>query len=114
MNNQEKRVWNGFFIGSGAILLSALMLAAGAVVNAGVIFYGLNFVLSPLVNVYGFSFPEISLAHSFVIGVLLMVFVKGSKNSEKKDDDTIFKIFGKGVARSVFVLLLLYIASLFI
>lgn len=35
MNNQEKQVWNGFFIGTGAILLSALMLAAGAVVNAG-------------------------------------------------------------------------------
>lgn len=114
MNNQEKQVWNGFFIGTGAILLSALILAAGAVVNAGVIFYGLNFVLSPLVKVYGFSLPAISLEHSFVIGVLLMVFVKGSKNSEKKEEDTIFKVFGKGVAKSAFVLLMLYIASLFI
>ncbi|MEH7760166.1 hypothetical protein V7417_05535 [Bacillus pumilus] len=114
MNNQEKQVWNGFFIGTGAILLSALMLVAGAVVNAGVIFYGLNFVLSPLVKVYGFSLPTISLAHSFVIGVLLIVFVKGAKNSDKKEEDTIFKVFGKGVARSAFVLLMLYIASLFI
>ncbi|KIL12148.1 hypothetical protein B4127_1479 [Bacillus pumilus] len=114
MNNQEKQVWNGFFIGLGAVLLSALMLVAGAVINAGVIFYSLNFVLSPLVKVYGFSFPVISLAHSFVIGVLLVVFVKGSKNPEKEEKDTIFKVFGKGVARSAFVLLMLYIASLFI
>ncbi|MDM5298167.1 hypothetical protein QUF51_08340 [Bacillus pumilus] len=114
MNNQEKQVWNGFFIGTSAILLSALMLAAGAVVNAGVIFYGLNFVLSPLLKVYGLSFPGVSLAHSFVIGVLLIVFVKGAKNSDKKEDETILKIFGKGVTRSAFVLLMLYVASLFI
>ncbi len=109
MNKDTKDIWNGFFIGSGSLIVVGLLIFVEALTMSLVVYYGLNHVLNPLlIDTYNIQNVHVTLPHSFVIGVLLNIFVKGVKQSdqEKKrkhlqESRQVFTVFSFCVDHSV-------------
>jgi len=115
LNKDTKDIWNGFFIGSGSLIVVGLLIFVEALTMSLVVYYGLNHVLNPLlIDTYNIQNVHITLPHAFVIGVLLNVFVKGVKRSDQEKDENIFKKAGKSLLHSAFALIVLYVSTLFI
>ncbi len=89
MNKDTKDIWNGFFIGSGSLIVVGLLIFVEALTMSLVVYYGLNHVLNPLlIDTYNIQNVHVTLPHSFVIGVLLNIFVKGVKQSDQEKTKT--------------------------
>ncbi|MEX5484210.1 hypothetical protein [Bacillus velezensis] len=114
MNKDTKDIWNGFFIGSGSLIVVGLLIFVEALTMSLVVYYGYH-VLNPLlIDTYNIQNVHVTLPHAFVIGVLLNVFVKGVKRSDQEKNEHIFKKAGKSLLYSAFALIVLYVSTLFI
>ncbi|CUB30811.1 hypothetical protein BN2127_JRS1_09328 [Bacillus cereus] len=114
MNKDTKDIWNGFFIGSGSLIVVGLLIFVEALTMSLVVYYGLNHVLNPLlIDTYNIQNAHVTLPHAFVIGVLLNVFVKGVR-SNQENEENIFKKAGKSLLHSALALIVLYVSTLFI
>ncbi|MCY8810585.1 hypothetical protein P8907_20875 [Bacillus atrophaeus] len=114
MNKDAKDIWNGFFIGSGSLIVVGLLIFVEALTMSLIVYYGLNHVLNPLlIDTYNIHNVHVTLPHAFVIGVLLNVFVKGVRSNQERDEN-IFKKAGKSLLHSAFALIVLYVSTLFI
>lgn len=113
MNKNTKDIWNGFFIGSGSLIVVGLLIFVEALTMSLVVYYGLNHVLNPLlIDTYNIQNVHVTLPHAFVIGVLLNIFVKGVKQSDQEKNEHIFKKAGKSLLYSAFALIVLYVSTL--
>lgn len=114
MNKDTKDIWNGFFIGSGSLIVVGLLIFVEALTMSLIVYYGLNHVLNPLlIDTYNIRNVHVTLPHAFVIGVLLNVFVKGVR-SNQENEENIFKKAGKSLLHSALALIVLYVSTLFI
>ncbi|MBU5245330.1 hypothetical protein KQI37_06405 [Bacillus halotolerans] len=114
MNKDATDIWNGFFIGSGSLIVVGLLIFVEALTMSLIVYYGLNHVLNPLlIDTYNIHNVHVTLPHAFVIGVLLNVFVKGVRSNQERDEN-IFKKAGKSLLHSAFALIVLYVSTLFI
>ncbi|MCY7948577.1 hypothetical protein P8891_11960 [Bacillus atrophaeus] len=114
MNKDAKDIWNGFFIGSGSLIVVGLLIFVEALTMSLIVYYGLNHVLNPLlIDTYNIHNVHVTLPHAFVIGVLLNLFVKGVRSNQERDEN-IFKKAGKSLLHSAFALIVLYVSTLFI
>lgn len=114
MNKATKDIWNGFFIGSGSLIVVGLLIFVEALTMSLIVYYGLNHVLNPLlIDTYNIQNVHVTLPHAFVIGVLLNVFVKGVR-SNQENEENIFKKAGKSLLHSALALIVLYVSTLFI